>query len=249
MRAMYTPSDRERLRAALLAAARDDPRITGGAITGSASMDNEDRWSDIDLAFGVADGTQQAVLADFTKLIYENEAVLHHVDVINGSWVYRVFLLPNTLQVDLAFAPTKDFGARAPSFRLVFGEATDLAHVAAPAPEQLIGLAWLYALHVRSSVARGRLWQAEHMLSAMRDQVFALACVRHGLPAREARGIDRLPREVAAPLEGALVGRLDAAEIANAFRTTTHALLRETEQVDQRLTHSLKTALFELAGV
>ena len=151
--------------------------------------------------------------------------------------------------MDLAFAPAKDFGARAPSFRLVFGEVADLAHVAAPAPEQLIGLSWLYALHVRSSVARGRLWQAEYMLSAMRDQVLALACVRHGLPAREARGIDRLPREVTAPLEGALVGRLDAAEIASAFRITTQALLRETEQVDEGLAHTLKTALFELAGV
>jgi len=66
MRAMYTPSDRERLRSALLAAAREDPRITGGAITGSASLDNEDRWSDIDLAFGVKPGMDmQAVLADW----------------------------------------------------------------------------------------------------------------------------------------------------------------------------------------
>src|SRR5438128_12381578 len=115
--------------------------------------------------------------------MYREHGVVHHLDVPSGAWIYRVFLLPSTLQVDLAFAPAKDFGARAPSFRLVFGEAADLAHVAAPAPEQLIGLSWLYALHVRSSLARGRLWQAEYMLSAMRDQVFALACVRPGLPA------------------------------------------------------------------
>src|ERR671935_220226 len=73
----------------------------------------------------------------------------------------------------------------------------------------LIGYAWLYALHARSSLARGRLWQAEYMVSAMRDQALALACLRHGLPAREGRGIDLLPSEITAPLEEALVRRIE----------------------------------------
>ena len=37
---MYTPDDRERVRADLIAAARADPRIGGGALTGSASLHN-----------------------------------------------------------------------------------------------------------------------------------------------------------------------------------------------------------------
>ena len=36
------------------------------------------------------------------------------------------------------------------------------------------------------------------MISGMRDQVLALACLRHGLPAREGRGMDGLPADVAA---------------------------------------------------
>ena len=35
-------------------------------------------------------------------------------------------------------------------------------------------------------VCPGRVWQAEHMLSAMRNQLFALACIRHNLPTAEA---------------------------------------------------------------
>jgi len=50
---MYTPEDREKIRSELVALARDDPRITGAALTGSASVGREDRYSDIDLAFGV----------------------------------------------------------------------------------------------------------------------------------------------------------------------------------------------------
>jgi hypothetical protein len=51
-----------------------------------------------------------------------------------------------------------------------------------PSPSELIGMGWLYALHARSSIARGRVWQAEYMISGMRDQVLALACLRHRLP-------------------------------------------------------------------
>ena len=35
--------------------------------------------------------------------MYDEHFALHHVDVVSGAWVYRVFLLPSTLQVDLAF--------------------------------------------------------------------------------------------------------------------------------------------------
>src|SRR5207244_2027177 len=163
------------------------------------------RWSDIDLAFGVREGAELAsTLAHFSERMYREHLALHHLDVPHGAWIYRVFLLPSKLQVDLAFAPAAEFGARAPTFRLVFGEAAELPPVPPPAAGELIGWAWLYALHARSSIARLRPWQAEYMISGMRDQVLALACLRHGLPAREGRGMDALPAHVAAPLQEAL---------------------------------------------
>src|SRR5205807_5527958 len=134
---------------------------------------------------------------------------------------------PSTLQVDLAFAPAADFGARAPTFRLVFGDAPARTHVPPPAAEELIAWAWLYALHARSSIARSKPWQAEYMISGMRDQVLALACLRHGLPAREARGIDRLPAEVIAPFEETLIRSLRTVELRRAFQSTTHRLMAE----------------------
>jgi predicted nucleotidyltransferase len=51
---MFTEGHRHRVRARLIERARLDDRITGAAITGSAARDAEDRWSDIDLFFGVA---------------------------------------------------------------------------------------------------------------------------------------------------------------------------------------------------
>jgi hypothetical protein len=122
---MFTPAERERLRSELIELARADPRISGGAITGSATLGQEDRWSDIDLAFGVRDSSAIAgTLADFSERMYRDHHALHHLDVASGAWIYRVFLLPSTLQVDLAFVSEAEFGARAPTFRLAFGTAT-----------------------------------------------------------------------------------------------------------------------------
>ncbi len=247
---MFTPEEREELRSQLIEEARCDSRITGAAITGSASVGNEDCLSDIDLAFGIRESSDvAATLKDFAERMYHRHAALHHVDVLSDMWIYRVFLLPSTLQVDLAFAPAADFGARGPTFHLVFGDAAVQEHMPPPAAEELIGWAWLYALHARSSIARKRWWQAEYMISGMRDQVLALACLRHGLSAREGRGLDSLPAEVAAPLEEALIRNLGSDELLRAFQAATRGLIGEIRGINQDLATRLELTLRALTEI
>jgi hypothetical protein len=244
---MFTAAERERLRADLIADARKDPRISGGAITGSGAIGREDRWSDIDLAFGVRAADEiPATLADWTARMLERHGALDHFDLTGGGWVYRVFLLPNTLQVDLAFAPANEFGARAPTFKLVFGAAAEPPHFPPPVARRMLGWGWLYALHARSCIQRDRWWQAEYMISGIRDQVLALACQRYGLPAEQGRGMDALPREVVAPLEPALVRGLTSDELGRALRVTVDGLLREAGFVDSALASRIDPALREL---
>jgi len=246
---MYTAAERDELRRELLALARADPRITGGAITGSASMDREDAWSDIDLAFGVRRADElPAVLQDMTEHMHAHHAAIEHLDVIRNPWIYRVFLLPSTLQVDLAFAPADAFGARAPTFRLVFGVAQEPKHAGAPIVDELIGYAWLYAIHVRSSIARNKVWQAEYMIGNVRDHVLAIACRRLGLPAVEGRGMDALPQEVTGPLRDGLVRSLDVSELRRAFGVVIDALLREIETHDPGLSARLRDVLRALVA-
>jgi hypothetical protein len=57
-------------------------------------------------------------------------------------------------------------------------------------------MGWLYALHARSSIARGRALQALYMINGIRDQAVSLACLRHGLPPDQGRGADDLPGNV-----------------------------------------------------
>jgi hypothetical protein len=179
--------------------------------------------------------------------MYRDHHALHHVDVVVGASVYRVFLLANTLQVDLAFSPAGEFGARAPTFRLLFGASVEMLHSKPPTAAYLIGFAWLHALHARSCIERGRLWQAEYMISAVRDHALALACLRHGLPAVQGRGFDGLPQAVTAPFANALVRKPEVDELRRAFAAAIDGLLSETRHADPDLASRLEAPLLELA--
>jgi hypothetical protein len=246
---MYAPADRNRIRKSIIDVAQADERIIGGALTGSAASDREDYWSDIDLAFGVAPNADfNQTISDFSELMYKSHNAIDHVDVKSGGWVYRVFFLSNTLQVDLAFAPSDHFGALAPTFRMLFGTSTEQVPRPKRDAEELIGWGWLYALHVRSSLARKRYWQAEYMINGMRNQVLMLACRRHGLPESEGRGLDDLPVEVTAALSKALVGSLDCVGLSRAFAVIVEALIVEATNVDGRLGQRLARVLRDLVS-
>jgi len=244
---VFSGEDRARLRSDLISGARADLRVSSAALLGSGAVGREDRWSDIDLALSLSGEADRAnVIADWTERMYCEHGAVHHLDVGSGKALYRVFLLASTLQVDLSFWPEPEFRAAGPSFRLLFGTVAKTRAASPPDVEELIGLGWLYALHARSSIARGRPWQAEYMVSAARDQVLALASLRHGLPAREGRGIDDLPADVTAVIADALIGSLDSDRLKRALATITESLLHEAENADPNLAGRLAGPLGEL---
>lgn len=244
---MYSVQRREALRRELLRRAKEDQSIASAAVTGSGAAQNEDAWSDIDLAFGVADSFDiHGVLGAWTRTMYEDHGALHHHDVKAGAWIYRVFLLPDTLQVDLAFVRVAEFRPMGPNFRLEFGAAEEAGSFSNPRAGDLIGLAWLHALHARSSIARGRFWQAEHMIGAVRNYTITLACLSHHLPAAHARGADALPQSVLESLEETLVRSLKPQELYRAFVASVEALTREILKADPDLAERLNGPLSEM---
>jgi hypothetical protein len=85
------------------------------------------------------------------------------------------------------------------------------------------------------------------MISGVRDHVLALACVRHGVPAVQGRGMDSLPPDVTAPIAAALVRSLDAAELRRAFASACELLLAEIAAFDADLAARLSAPIRELA--
>ena len=163
---MFTTKHREHVRNRILELARADPRITAGALTGSMAFGTGDDWSDIDVAFGIADGiTPETVLDHWTQVLDQEFSVLDHFDLRSGSSVYRVFLLPGGLEVDIAVTPGEEFGARGPHFRALFGTTHQLEATPQPSASSLIGLSWHHVFHARSCIERNRPWQAESAIT------------------------------------------------------------------------------------
>lgn len=231
MRRLFSEEERERVTAALLARAMSDAAITGAAFTGSHSLGQADRWSDIDLVIGVR-GDPLRVAGEWRRWICEEFGARHDWDLPAGRRVVRVFLLPRWLEVDLTFAPEDEFGARGPQWRTVFGVPRRLEPFPPPDRRHLTGLVWHHARHAHVSIERGLWWQAEHWISALRDHVIGLACLRLGHPPHYAKGAHLLPASVMQALEAALVRSLDAVELRRALLAAVDAAADEVGRSD-----------------
>ena len=228
---MFSTAERDAARDNIVAMARSDDRIVAAAVVGSL-VTGGDRWSDVDLTFAVADAAPVSdVLDDWTRRVAGDLDAVVLFDLPAGPTVYRVFLLPGGLQVDLSFTPAAQFGAGGPRFQLIFGE--ERAHRSpAPAPAgELFGWAVAYVREARACIERGRPWQAEHSINAVRDNALSIACARRGLPARFGRGFDDLPADVLAGFDAAHAASLSRDSLLAALTAATEGLLRESDEV------------------
>src|SRR5919204_1647251 len=133
-RLVFTVEQRDALREHLLRLAEEDERVVAGAAVGSLAVDGGDRFSDLDLTFGIADHVPVAdVLDDWTRTLTGELHAVRLADLEHGPTTYRVFLLPDALQFDLSMTPAAQFRPAGPRFRLLFGDtAADDAETSAP---------------------------------------------------------------------------------------------------------------------
>src|SRR5262249_29740946 len=151
----------------LLRLAHEDARVVAGAAVGSLAVDGGgDRFSDLDLTFAVADLVPVAdLLDDWTRTLMGELAAVHLADLVRGQTTYRVFLLPDALQVDLSLTPAAQFRPAGPRFQLLFGQtAAGASAGATPAvvgnlfiptsavAGDLFGWGVIYALHARACI-------------------------------------------------------------------------------------------------
>jgi hypothetical protein len=246
---VFTVEQRNALRDHVLLLAEEDERVVAGAAVGSLAVDGGDPFSDLDLTFGIADHVPTAeVLDDWTRTLIGERDAVHLVDLERNPTTYRVFLLPDALQFDLSMTPAAQFRPAGPRFRLLFGETAPDSEVPTPrppgnlfistpsVPHDLFGWGVIYALHSRACIERGRLWQAEHYVGAVRDHALSLACLREGVTAVQARGYDDLSADTFARFEGAHVTAVEPAALRAALAASVLALMREG--ADARLPHA-----------
>jgi hypothetical protein len=256
---VFTIEQRDALRERMLRLAEEDERVVAGAAVGSLAFEGGDRFSDVDLTFGIADHLQVAdVLDDWTRTLIDELDAVRLADLDRGPTTYRVFLLPDALQLDLSMTPAALFRPAGPRFRLVFGETVGESDPPArpvagglflptpPVATDIFGWGVIYALHARACIERGRVWQAEHYVGAVRDHALSLACLREVLPAVQARGYDDLSAETLARFEDAHAGAVEPGVLRAALATCVLALMREGTEARLSHAHVVAERLSEL---
>jgi hypothetical protein len=245
---LFSPEERERARQWLVETAQEDSRLVAAAAVGSSATGG-DSWSDLDLTFAVADGVPVSeVLTDWTGHMASHFDAAVLFDLPHHATIYRVFLLPGALQVDLSFTPAREFGSRGPRFRLLFGEAIDHPIPPPPAPEHLFGLGVHHVVRAHICILRGRLWQAEYWIRAARDEALALACRRRSLEAREGRGYDLLPPDVLNLAANALVRAVTVEDLRRTLAAVITLLLQEAGDIPDAVAPWLRRVLKRLAA-
>jgi hypothetical protein len=257
---VFTVEQRDGLRERVLRLAEEDERVVAGAAVGSLAVDAGDRFSDVDLTFGIADHVQVAdVLDDWTRTLFNELDAVQLAELERGPTTYRVLLLPDVLQLDLSMTPAAQFRPAGPRFRLLFGAtaadesnaptpsvAGDLFLPTPPVAGDIFGWGVIYAIHARACIERGRIWQAEHYVGAVRDHALSLACLRQGLPVVQARGYDDLSAETLGRFEDAHVGAVEPGVLRAALAASVLALMREGAEARLPHAHVVAERLAEL---
>jgi hypothetical protein len=151
---MFTLEERDQVREHVLELARGDARVVAGAEVGSLALGGGDRWSDLDLTFGIAHGVA------VTENLASRFDAVHLFDLVATPAVYRVFLLADYLQLDVSVAPASKFRSASPRFKLLFGETNEPEYSRPPSRDHTLGWAVLWARHARICIEREHWWQA-----------------------------------------------------------------------------------------
>ena len=192
---MFDIQQRDALRERVLRLATNDDRVVAGAAVGSLAVDEGDRFSDLDLTFGIADPSPSARSSptgrarssrSWTRCSLPISSAAHHLPGVPAA---------RSVQLDLSLTPAPQFRPAGPRFRLVFGETAGRGRARQPpVAEDLFGWGVIYALHARACIERRRVWQAEHYVCAVRDHALSLACLRLGTTCRTGAWIRRPAR-------------------------------------------------------
>jgi hypothetical protein len=245
---MFDVDVRERVSASILEVVSRDPRVMAGAVVGSLALTIGDRFSDVDLSFAIRDGIDlRTVLDDWTALFAADNEIDVLFDLVSGPSIYRVFLFPGALQVDLSVTSASSFGRRGETFRLLFGDESTSSDPAPRSANDMAGYAVHHVLHARTSIERRRWIQAAYWISELRNEALYIAMSRAGVEPSQARGAHLLPAGLTEQVEQTFPTSLDESELRRALAKSI-ALLRLTMHGSDLLAKRVLAQLHELGS-
>jgi hypothetical protein len=274
---MFTEADRDGVLKELLGLAEKDDSVVAAAVTGSLAHGGDawsdiDLGFGVAGDLGpVMDRWTRTLYADFGAIHHwdlPSGSSIYRVFLLPGCLEADIAFTPAAdfgprgpafRQVFADAVPADPVPANALSANAVPSDALSADAVPAearpaeavgstgPSIDVIAGHGWHHVLHARICIERGKPWQAEYWISAVRDQTLTLACLRSGLPTDYAKGADALPPDLTDPLRAALVHSLDEPELRRALQAATTTFTTELARTDPTLATRLTRSLEDLA--
>lgn len=238
---IFTEKDSNKMFERLIQMGLSDDRIIGGALVGSSANDTKDKWSDLDITFGLKKEIDpRFVLDEWISILNKEYTIVHYFDVHRSLGIYRVMLFPNGLEVDLSMVPEEEYGPKSSDFKLIFGRiGENKNNLKSHSVEELFGWGWHHILHANSAIHRKKFGQAEFWINNLRNYVFELQCIRFGLPAVHGRGIHLLPKHFNKAMQYTLIKSLSSSELKRSLHLTTKIFLSEINYSNSELSEKL----------
>lgn len=239
---MFNVQFREEVREKIISKSKSDSRIVCAAVIGSYAQGTVDRWSDIDLTFGVDEFfSTSSLINSWSDYVVKEFAGMVLFDFQVRNTTYRIFILPGCLQVDISFSPASEFGAMGPHFKLLYdkqnkktnGKESEKPPTKQQPTQEIFGYMVHHILRARFCAERNKLWQAEFWISETRNYALKLACISRGLNADYARGFDDLPNEILSSFKDAYVKELNKNEILRVIKVLVTGLPNISEEVKE----------------
>jgi hypothetical protein len=254
---LFTEEERHDTLEALLGALRQDERLAGVILVGSAAEGFDDRFSDIDLTVVVAD--QYPVADIFSAWITRIAGLFPVVSSFEVNYAENMFLggflLDNFLELDIGFLSLRDLFAKRSRWQVAFDRSDQIEGIMRASWEKrsetgleieyrrLLDSIWHYISHVTISVARGHTWRALHYLEIVRTRAVEMACIGRGLDPHHFRPVHQLPSEFLDGLQETLLVDTSDEKIYRALEKAAALFFAECHAIDQILAKDLSTEL------
>jgi hypothetical protein len=224
------PGPAREIVAAVLDAAREDERMLGVTIGGSAVVGSMDEFSDVDFTIVCTDGSHRELLGEAQDFAARIGQLLV---AFTGEHVGEPRLLialygPPLLHVDLKFVALSELGTRVEDALVVWdrdGELTLAREAKAavwPQPDLqwIEDRFWVWIHYGATKLGRGELFECIDTLAALRGLVFGpLLAVLHGQRPQGVRRLERFAPD-AVPALKATIGDHTTAGCAAALRAS-----------------------------
>ena len=262
MTTIFTPESRARtLEILTRALSEQEETIAAGLLVGSGATGFRDRWSDIDVAVVVSDGTNPVQVGeDWSDSLSRLLPVRGVSSRVRGELALVSCALEDHLHIDMTFRSRSNL-AGVTSWSVMFdhtgqietsllaaGTAVDLEEARQSFRHRLDTI-WHFVAHGAVSIHRGDLWRAMHYVDEVRKRAFEMEGVASGCGTHHSAELYQLPADRLAIFEGSLVGSVRQEEISRALRIATDCFFKASERAEQRLgenrVESVRTELYD----